>query len=157
MKFLTDASPLAYYGGMFLWDLFALWFILGLTIRPSFISKLFSFSPLVWLGQRTYPMYLWYYPIYILCSASASENSWIGKHIFLQILFILVLGIGSQRLLQGPTFEVPIFFRKKGEPLHFKTSMKRMCQSTAPLRQRFVFWLCMGLSLIHISEPTRPY
>lgn len=144
MKFLTDASPLAYYGGMFLWDLFALWFILGLTIRPSFISKLFSFSPLVWLGQRTYPMYLWYYPIYILCSESASENSWIGKHIFLQILFILVLGIGSQRLLQGPTFEVPIFFRKKGEPLHFKTSMKRMCQSTAPLRQRFVFWLCMG-------------
>ncbi|MFR4402248.1 MAG: acyltransferase family protein, partial [Peptococcus niger] len=61
---LMDQSTFTYRGGLVLAALASTATFLGLTARSTVLGHLLSWKPLVALGNRTYAIYLWYYPVY---------------------------------------------------------------------------------------------
>lgn len=94
---LMDQTAFTYRGGLFLASLTALLAIFGLSSRNSILARLLSWKPLVWLGNRTYALYLWYYPVY----AVLGRMSGLQKVPALQWLILLGLGVLTHSLAQG--------------------------------------------------------
>ncbi|MFM9413372.1 acyltransferase family protein [Peptococcus simiae] len=94
---LMDQTAFTYRGGLFLASLVALVTIFGLSSKNSVLARLLSWKPLVWLGNRTYALYLWYYPVY----AVLGRMSGLQKVPALQWLILLGLGVLTHSLAQG--------------------------------------------------------
>lgn len=75
MIFAPDTSPFLYRGGMFLVSVLSVLLIAGLLNRKSAISRLFSAKPLVWLGKRSYGLYLWHFPLFQLFKVTNNNTS----------------------------------------------------------------------------------
>jgi peptidoglycan/LPS O-acetylase OafA/YrhL len=57
----------ALYQGGFLWVALATAVVIGVAAHPSsWLGKVLAFAPLVWLGLRSYGIYLWHWPIIML-------------------------------------------------------------------------------------------
>ncbi|OMH31193.1 acyltransferase family protein [Tersicoccus sp. Bi-70] len=64
---LTERSDLTYQGGLALATLLTVGVVQGLlTRRPGALSRLLSVAPLVWVGRRSYGLYLWHWPVLVL-------------------------------------------------------------------------------------------
>ena len=98
---LSDSSTATYRGGVYLFDLVIGSILLLMTLLKSIISKLFTFKPAVWLGQRTYGAYLWYYPVYIIFYANAQSQNFFTQSVFLQSLLIFTLAILTHDIFLG--------------------------------------------------------
>lgn len=59
-------SPFIYRGGLLLCSVLTALFIACIVHPGSLIGRAFSLKPLVWVGQRSYSMYLWHFPILLL-------------------------------------------------------------------------------------------
>lgn len=142
---LTDSSPWTYYGGMFLFNVFAAVGLVALMQRQSWLGRVLNFKPFVWLGQRTYLMFLWYYPIYVLLYASLDSQTWIASHAGLQILLIMGLGILTYALLNERRLLIPLFIRPKGEPLRLFAGVRQLRDPKTPLKSKIAFWVSVGV------------
>lgn len=102
---LTDNSALTYRGGMYFFDMVIGAVLLLLTLPKSFISKLLTFKPAVWLGKRTYGAYLWYYLVYVIFYANAQSQNFFTQSIFLQTVLIFILAVLTQDFILGQKFD----------------------------------------------------
>lgn len=59
-------DPFIYRGGMFLLDLVCLVVIAVLVHPASSLHKVLGIAPLRWLGVRSYSIYLWHWPIFMV-------------------------------------------------------------------------------------------
>lgn len=59
-------DPFIYRGGFFLLDLVCIAVIAVLVHPAASLSKVLGLPPLVWLGQRSYAIYLWHWPIFMV-------------------------------------------------------------------------------------------
>ena len=66
LVFVEDMSPILYYGGFVLVSALTAILIVALVNNETILAKVFSFAPLVWIGKRSYGMYLWHYPVTLL-------------------------------------------------------------------------------------------
>ena len=64
---LDEYDAFVYRGGFVLLDLFTLATIIGLA-HPcrTVLSRLFATAPMLWIGRRSYGIYLWHWPIFVL-------------------------------------------------------------------------------------------
>lgn len=77
MALIPDTSPLLYRGGMLGVSVLSALVILALALPGGILSRLLSAPPLVWLGTRSYGIYLWHFPlIYLLGATSRSAEPW---------------------------------------------------------------------------------
>ncbi|MDO4670720.1 MAG: acyltransferase family protein [Aerococcus sp.] len=148
MFVLTDSSPLTYYGGIFLFNTLSAIGLVAIMQKKSWLGRLLNFKPLVWLGQRTYPMFLWYYPIYVLLYASLDSKSWIATHAPLQIGLIFILGILTHELLIERRLQIPLFIRPKGEPLRLFEGVRQLKDKATPTAGKIGFWICMAITFM---------
>jgi peptidoglycan/LPS O-acetylase OafA/YrhL len=65
MVWLDERQALLYRGGFLAVSLASTVVILAAT-QPNLFSKALSLSPLRWIGERSYGIYLWHWPIYLL-------------------------------------------------------------------------------------------
>ncbi|MDO4679813.1 MAG: acyltransferase family protein [Aerococcus sp.] len=142
---LTDSSQWTYYGGMLGFNLLGAIGLVALMQGQSWLGRLLDFKPAVWLGQRTYPMFLWYYPIFVLFYSSIDNSSWIATHAILQVVLILLLGIGTYALLSERRFFIPIFIRPKGEPLRLFQGVRQVKNPETPLSSKIGFWVSVAI------------
>lgn len=106
MIFVDGLSPAMYYGVLFLTSLLSAAIIATLVVPDSQLAKVFAFKPLVWVGKRSYGMYLWHLPIILLLVSALNVN---GDEIWFGILVIaIVIAVSA---LQYKYIENPI--RKK--------------------------------------------
>lgn len=73
--FTNGYSAFPYHGGILLASIFTLMIIAACSQRGSHLAKFFSLKPLVWLGQRSYSIYLWHYPLLLLMNPASDVSS----------------------------------------------------------------------------------
>ena len=66
MIMLPADNPLAYRGGLVLVALLSVVAIAGAIIRGSRVGAVLDWSPLRWIGARSYGLYLWHWPVFVL-------------------------------------------------------------------------------------------
>lgn len=69
MRWTGEDSPLTFRGGIALASAATVVLVAGLLEAPSPWRRVMSARPLVWLGRRSYGIYLWHWPVLVIAGA----------------------------------------------------------------------------------------
>jgi peptidoglycan/LPS O-acetylase OafA/YrhL len=93
-------EPFLYEGGMVLLALLTA-MVIGVTIHPgSRLQSILGWEPLRWVGERSYAIYLWHYPVIVLTTPVGVPTSVLRAS--LQIVVTFVLAALSWRYVEQP-------------------------------------------------------
>ncbi|MFP7300387.1 acyltransferase family protein [Neobacillus niacini] len=119
-----------YQGGMLFLSIVTILVVAALAHPASQLAKWLSVKPLLWIGVRSYGIYLWHYPIIILTSPIVNTDGLILWRITLQLFFTLVISELSYRYVEVPIRQgkLTTFLREfKGLPVHHKRIVLAGC------------------------------
>lgn len=88
-----------YKGGQGIASLLAVLMIYAVLNHNGVLNKLFSLSPLVWIGERSYGIYLWHYPVMLLISGGRKAAWWM---MLVEVLLTGVCAALSYRFIETP-------------------------------------------------------
>lgn len=106
MLWLDPASSFAYRGGILLASLCTALVIGAFPGRRNVLQAFFDLPPLVWIGQRSYGIYMWHWPVILLLAAFApavapdSLGSWLQRGAAL--VLSVALAAASFRWIENP-------------------------------------------------------
>ena len=100
---LTNSyTAFPYYGGIVLVSVLTAVLIAVLVVPNTWMARLLQLEPFVWIGKRSYGMYLWHYPI-ILTPASMTSTIQIPWWVRLaQLVIIIAVSDLSYRFGEAP-------------------------------------------------------
>ena len=103
---VNEFDPFIYQGGFVVLDLLTLAVILSLVHPVSTpFAKFFALPPLLWVGRRSYGIYLWHWPIFVLTrpGVDVDVNGWL----LLTLRLILTFAVAevSYRFVEMPVRE----------------------------------------------------
>ena len=100
---LMDSDPFTYYGGIFIFSLISGILVAVVAQPATWLAKLLSLQPLKWIGQRSYGLYLWQYPVMILYEVKVGDTSLHPlRHLIIQITLIILISEASYRFVEMP-------------------------------------------------------
>lgn len=99
---VSAGQPFLYYGGFLLVAILSALLLATLVHPDSQMGLLFSQPWLVWLGKRSYSIYLWHFPVTVLTTPIKSSGTLHPLLILLQIALTMVLSIVSYEWLEEP-------------------------------------------------------
>ena len=103
MVFTVSAyEPFLYRGGFFLVSVLSGIAIVGLSSERGLLARVFSCAPLVWLGKRSYGLYLWHYPLLLLMNPPTNFEEPSLVLIICQVVVILLVTEFSYRFIETP-------------------------------------------------------
>ena len=103
---LPEGASLTEHGGLALVAVLAALAIAGAVISPiSPVSVALDWNPLRWIGERSYGLYLWHWPVWVLVTAAlppqtASEGGWLIAAIALALT--VAATVMSYRFVEQP-------------------------------------------------------
>ena len=101
ITFTNGFDPFLYRGGLVLCSVLTAIAIAVMVHPASLLGRAAGAAPLVWLGKRSYGIYLWHYPLLLLMSPPpGSDQPWWMYP--LQLLVILALSAFSYRFVENP-------------------------------------------------------
>lgn len=100
MVLVPDTSAFLFRGGMLLAAILSVLVIAGALDRRSLFSRALSVPPLVWLGTRSFGLYLWHFPLFQLFKVTNNATS--PVMVVLAILLSLLAAELSVRLIERP-------------------------------------------------------
>jgi peptidoglycan/LPS O-acetylase OafA/YrhL len=96
-----DYDPFAYRGGLLLFAIAAAFLIAAVSHPASRLERVFAWAPLVWIGARSYGIYLWHWPVMML--ARPRDVGFDGPLLVaLQIAATVAIAAVSYRLVEQP-------------------------------------------------------
>ena len=108
--FLPEDAPLTYRGGLALVAVLTALVIAGAVIsRVSPVSAALDWTPLRWIGERSYGLYLWHWPVWVLVTAALPSLSGIGGGWMLGAIALaitVVASAASYRFVEQPIHRV---------------------------------------------------
>lgn len=102
MMFIQEDGSFLYYGGMYLASAVTAVLIAVIVHPASSIGRLFSFKPLLWIGVRSYGIYIWHFPIIVLLGIAVKTETISGTKIALALVLTLVFSYLSWRFIEDP-------------------------------------------------------
>ena len=101
MRF-EDLSPFTYRPGLLLVAL-ATATLIGAAVHPDArIAKMLGTAPLRWLGKRSYGVYIWYFPVFVVTRPGVDYDITIGTAFAMRIAATLTLAELSYRFIEEP-------------------------------------------------------
>ena len=117
---INGSSNFWYRGGQFVGTILTVLMVYAVSGRKTWLSRFLSNPVLKWIGDRSYSIYLWHYPIILLISKGIKASWWIT---LIEIVLSVVLAELSYRFI-----ETPILHGIIGEYLNILRSRPRSRQ-----------------------------
>ena len=88
-----------YRGGQLVYSFFVVLVIHAVSIKSSYLGMMLSFKPFKFVGDLSYSIYLWHYPVIILFSGGKKAAWYI---IIIEIILTFVLSYLTYRFIETP-------------------------------------------------------
>lgn len=99
--FISGFSDFMYYGGLVLCSILSALVIAALVHPRTILAKIAAWEPFVWIGKRSYGMYLWHFPI--ICLLQPRNATIIPWWIYvLEIVLTVGLSALSYHFIETP-------------------------------------------------------
>lgn len=103
MVALTNGyTAFQYRGGTLLCSILTLMVIAACVQPQGMVARALAAEPLVWIGKRSYSIYLWHYPLLLLMNPVANINDTPWWHYILQVLLVVAVAECSYRFTETP-------------------------------------------------------
>lgn len=103
MVALTNGyTAFQYRGGTLLCSIFTLMVIAACVQPQGMVARALAAEPLVWVGKRSYSIYLWHYPLLLLMNPVANINDTPWWQYILQVLLVVAVAECSYRFIETP-------------------------------------------------------
>ena len=77
--------------------------VIAACVQPQgMVARALSAEPLVWVGKRSYSIYLWHYPLLLLMNPVANINDTPWWQYILQVLLVVAVAECSYRFIETP-------------------------------------------------------
>ena len=96
---INGSSNFWYRGGQFVGTILTVLVIYTVLGRKTWLSRFLSNPVLKWIGDRSYSIYLWHYPIILLISKGIKASWWIT---LIELVLSVVLAELSYRFIETP-------------------------------------------------------
>ena len=96
---INGSSNFWYRGGQFFGTILTVLMVYAVSGRKTCLSRFLSNPVLKWIGDRSYSIYLWHYPIILLISKGLKASWWIT---LIEIVLSVVLAELSYRFIETP-------------------------------------------------------
>ena len=103
MVALTNGyTAFQYRGGTLLCSILTLMVIAACVQPQGMVARALAAESLVWIGKRSYSIYLWHYPLLLLMNPVANINDTPWWHYILQVLLVVAAAECSYRFIETP-------------------------------------------------------
>ena len=103
MVALTNGyTAFQYRGGTLLCSILTLMVIAACVQPQGMVARALAAEPLVWIGKRSYSIYLWHYPLLLLMNPVANIIDTPWWHYILQVLLVVAVAECSYRFIETP-------------------------------------------------------
>lgn len=103
MVALTNGyTAFQYRGGTLLCSILTLMVIAACVQPQGMVARALAAEPLVWIGKRSYSIYLWHYPLLLLMNPVANINDTPWWHYILQVLLVVAVAECSYHFIETP-------------------------------------------------------
>ena len=96
---INGSSNFWYRGGQFFGTILTVLMVYAVSGRKTWLSRFLSNPVLKWIGDRSYSIYLWHYPIILLISKGIKASWWIT---LIEIVLSVVLAELYYRFIETP-------------------------------------------------------
>ncbi|MBC8781660.1 acyltransferase family protein [Staphylococcus capitis] len=104
---ISDQDKWIYSGGFYAISFLTLFVIASVVHPSSLIKKILSFSLFIYIGKRSYSLYLWHYPIIVFMNSYYVQGQ-IPWYVYIcEIILMFIMAEVSYQFIETP-------FRKKG-------------------------------------------
>jgi peptidoglycan/LPS O-acetylase OafA/YrhL len=139
MATVADQDAVLYRGGFLLVGVCTLACIAMATHPRSLVAKVLSFAPIVWVGTRSYAIYLWHWPVFVLTRPGVDVPWSPGPTLVVRLVLTGVLAELSYRLVENPI--------RRGAVRRWLTGLYRATGEDRQRRLRTTRWVAGTLSV----------
>jgi peptidoglycan/LPS O-acetylase OafA/YrhL len=139
MATVGDQDALLYRGGFLMVGVATLACIAMATHPKSLVAKMLALRPIVWVGTRSYAIYLWHWPVYCLTRPGVDVPWRPGPTLVFRLVVTGVLAELSYRLVEGPI--------RHGAIRQWATKLYRSKGADRQRRLRTTRWVAITLSV----------
>lgn len=153
MVALTNGyTAFQYRGGTLLCSILTLMVIAACVQPQGMVARALSAEPLVWVGKRSYSIYLWHYPLLLLMNPVANINDTPWWQYILQVLLVVAVAECSYRFIETP-FRKGAFGRTVAEFRDGTTTPANWARTHVPVCAACAVMLVVALGgLIFVPE-----
>lgn len=102
MAFANGFSPFLYRGGILLASLLTAVVIAVMVHPDSLLGRVAGTAPLVWVGKRSYGIYLWHYPLFLLMNPRTSTAEMPWWLYLVEVAVVFAVAAFSYRFVENP-------------------------------------------------------
>ncbi|MGX7068391.1 acyltransferase family protein [Gemella bergeri] len=102
MLYTSEYNIWLYRGGFLLVAVLCLVVIISTGRQHTFMSKILSFKPIVFIGKISYSLYLWHFPILVLTTPVSEIGSPKIFYVILRIVLTFIVATASYILIETP-------------------------------------------------------